>query len=93
MGNNEINNAKKVLEEISQDERERRLTELREKYRMDQNAIMKAGYEKGLKTGIEQEKKEIAKKMLKMGMTIEQVLETTGLTKDEAEKIKNMINQ
>lgn len=92
MGNNEINNAKKVLEEISQDERERRLTELREKYRMDQNAIMKAGYEKGLKTGIEQEKKEIAKKMLKMGMTIEQVLETTGLTNDEVEKIKNMIN-
>ena len=80
MENDEINNAKEVLKEISQDERERRLTELREKYRMDQNAIMKAGYDKGLKAGIEQginqgieqgvnqEKKEIAKRLLKMAI-------------------------
>ena len=54
MENEEIKNAKKVLETISQDERERRLTELREKYRMDQRAIMLAGYDKGLKQGIEQ---------------------------------------
>ena len=36
MEDKEIKNARKVLEEISQDERERRLTELREKYIMDQ---------------------------------------------------------
>ena len=54
MENEEINDAKKVLKTISQDERERRLTELREKYRMDQHAIMLAGYDKGLKDGIEQ---------------------------------------
>ena len=56
MENNEIYNAKKVLETISQDERERRLTELREKYRMDQHDIMLAGYDKGLAAGIEQRK-------------------------------------
>ena len=53
MEDENINKAKKVLESISQDERERRLTELREKYRMDQHAIMLAGYDKGLKEGIE----------------------------------------
>ena len=54
MEDENINKAKKVLETISQDERERRLTELREKYRMDQHAILLAGYDKGLKEGIEQ---------------------------------------
>ena len=66
MESEEIKEARKVLEEISQDEKERRLTELREKYRRDQHAIMKAGYntgynkgldaglEKGLEQGIEQ---------------------------------------
>ena len=52
MENNEIKKAKEVLEKISQDEREERLAELREKYRMDQHAIMLAGYDKGLKEGI-----------------------------------------
>ena len=109
MENDEINNAKEVLKEISQDERERRLTELREKYRMDQNAIMKAGYDKGLKAGIEQginqgienginqgieqgvnqEKKEIAKRLLKMKMSINQIMEVTGLTKEDVERINN----
>ena len=91
MGNEEINNAKKVLEEISKDERERRLTELREKYRRDQHAIMLAGYDKGLKAGIEQDKKGIAKKLLAMGIPIEQIIEATGLTKEEIEDIKNEV--
>ena len=54
MDNEEIKQARKVLKKISQDERERRLTELREKYIMDQHDIMLAGYEEGLEVGIEQ---------------------------------------
>ena len=69
MEDENINKAKKVLEKISQDERERRLTELREKYRMDQHAIMLAGYDKGLKAGIEQNKKEILKKLVKTNLS------------------------
>ena len=42
----EVKKAKKVLEEISQDEYERYLTELRQKYIMDQKAIEDAGYDK-----------------------------------------------
>ncbi len=91
MENDEINKAKKVLEEISQDERERRLSELREKYRMDQHAIMLAGYDKGLKAGIEQTEEKIFKiatKLLTLGMTIEQIVEVTGLTQEKIIKLK-----
>ena len=47
---------------ISQDEHEQYLAELREKYIMDQKAIEDAGCDKGLKAGIEQRNKQIAKK-------------------------------
>ena len=50
----ELNKAREVLEEISNDERERYLAELREKYIMDQKAIEDAGYDKGLEAGIKQ---------------------------------------
>ena len=91
MEDENINKAKKVLETISQDERERRLTELREKYRMDQHAIMLAGYDKGLKAGIEQTEEKIfkiANNLLTLGMSIEQIMEVTGLTKEEINKLK-----
>ena len=92
MEDENINKAKKVLETISQDERERRLTELREKYRMDQHAIMLAGYDKGLKEGIEQgieqNKKAILEKLLKTNLSIEQIIEITGFTAEEIEKLK-----
>lgn len=51
MSNKEIVMAKKVLDEISQDEHERYLAEMREKYILDQNATEAAGYDKGLKEG------------------------------------------
>ena len=83
MENKEIKKAKEILEEISQDEREQRLAELREKYRMDQNAVYGRGYEVGEEKG----KKEIAKKMKDKGMDIESIIEITGLTKQEIEKL------
>jgi len=87
MEDENINKAKKVLETISQDERERRLTELREKYRMDQHAIMLAGIEQGIKQGIMQEKQQTAKKLLELNTPIEQIKKITGLSKEEIEKI------
>ena len=80
MSNKEIVKAKKILEEISQDEHERYLAELREKYILDQNNIEATGYDKGLKRGKEEGikegkkegkeegKKEIAKEMIKEKM-------------------------
>ena len=99
MENKEINKAKKVLEEISQDEREQRLTELREKYIMDQKAIHDHGYDKGLEEGIKQgltqgietgakkEKLEIAKKMKIEKIDLKTIEKVTGLTKEEISKI------
>ena len=88
----EIKKAKEVLEEISQDKRERYLAELREKYILDQKAIEDAGYDKGLRDGITQgqkeEKKKIAKNLLKINMSIEQIEEAIGLTREEIERLK-----
>ena len=105
--NKAVQKAKKVLEEISQDERERYLAELRQKYIMDQKAMIDAGYDKGLDKGLKQgleeglkqgleqglekgikkEKIEIAKKMKIKNILIEEIIEITGLTKEE---IKNL---
>ena len=95
MSNKEIQKAKKVLEEISQDEHEQYLAELREKYIMDQKAIEDAGYDKGLKAGIEQginqginqEKLQIAKKMLSKKIDLNTISELTGLSIQE---LKNL---
>ena len=91
-----IQKAKKVLEEISKDERERYLAELREKYILDQKAIEDAGYDKGLMVGRKQgfnlgqtEKAiEIAKNLLKLNIPTEQIEKATGLTEEEIKKLK-----
>ena len=95
MSNKEIKKAKKVLEEISQDGKERYLAELREKYIMDQKAIEDAGYDKGLNAGFEKGRKEgisqgqkkktleIAQKMKKQGIDIETIKDITDLTIEE----------
>ena len=82
--NKEIKQAKKVLEEISSDERERYLAELREKYIMDQKAIEDAGFDKGIKAGI----KQVARKMKQQNMDFEVISNVTGLTIDEIKDIK-----
>lgn len=48
---------------------------------------LKQGVEQGLKQGEEKSKKEMAKKMKKMQMKIEDIMELTGLTKEEIEKL------
>ena len=95
MSNKEIQKAKKVLEEISQNEHEQYLAELREKYIMDQKATEAAGYDKGLKTGLKQgiqqgmqkEKIENAKKMLDEKIDINTISRITGLSIQE---LKNL---
>ena len=96
MSNKEIMMAKKVLDEISQDEHERYLAEMREKYILDQNATEAAGYDKGLKEGIkqghekgvEEGKKEIAKKMLEEKLDIELIERVTNISKEELKKMQ-----
>ena len=95
MSNEEVKKAKKVLDELSQDEHERRLAELREKYIMDQKATEAAGYDKGLeqglKQGIEQGKKnktlELAKKMKAQGLDSDTIHKITNISIDEINKL------
>ena len=89
--NEEVGKAKKVLEEISQDEHERYLTELRQKYIMDKKAIADAGFDKGFKAGeqhgVQQAKIAIAKNMKKQNIDIKTICKVTGLS---IEEIKNI---
>ena len=95
----EIEKARRVLEEMSQDKNERYLAELRQKYIMDQKAIEDAGYDKGYDSGYNsghdsgtlegkrKEKLEIAKKLKSMKVDIQTIADSTGLTKEEIEKL------
>ena len=87
----EIEKAREVLEMMSQDKNERYLAELRQKYIMDQKAIEDAGYDKGYDSGTLEGKKErsieIAKKMKSKKINIDDIIEITGLTKEEIKKL------
>ena len=89
--NEPIKEAKKVLEEISEDEHERYLADLRLKYVLDQKNIEATGFERGLEQGrteMAREKQiEIAKKLKKEKVDIEIIIKATGLTKEEVEKL------
>ena len=103
MSNKEIVKAKKILEEISQDEHERYLAELREKYILDQNNIESTGYDKGLKHGFAQgekhgEKKgaqkqniENAKKMIKEKIPLETIHKITKIPLEDLKKFQKEI--
>lgn len=90
--NKNIEKAKKVLEEISQDEQEREMAYRRERAIRDQNAIKSFAYKQGVEEGIKEGKKEskidIAKNLLKQNVSIEIIISATGLTEDE---VKNLI--
>ena len=88
MKNNEdIKKAKEELEKINQNAREKELARLRMKHIMDTKAVQRYGFKEGKKAGIQEGKNEIAKKLLKMGLSMEKIIEATGLTKEELEKI------
>ena len=91
MKNEEIKKAKEQLDKISQDKKERRLAELREKAIKDEMAIRDSGYNEGRKEGLEEGLKEgikkTAKNMLEMKIDKEIILKVTGLTMDEIENM------
>ena len=84
--NKSIERAKDVLDRISQDEQEREMAYRRERAIRDQNASIASGYNKGKIDG----KKEIIIKMLEKNMAIEDIVEITGITKEEIEKLNKI---
>ena len=81
--NKQIKKAKEILEEISSDEHERYLADLREKYILDKNSLENWAREEGHR----KEKMEIAKKMKNKQIDITTIIELTGLTQEEIEKL------
>ena len=92
----EIKMAKEELNKISQDKKERRLAELREKAIMDEMAIRDSGYndgfadgkKDGLEEGIKEGKNEYIKKMLKEKIDLTIISKITGLSIEELKNIK-----
>ena len=99
--NEEIKEAVEQLTQMSADEYERELYEIRERSRLTYNTeIYEArrqgeakGKEEGVKEGIEKGEKEsklkIAKKLLERKMSTQEIAEITGLKEEEIEKLKD----
>ena len=98
--NEKVRKAQEELEYLEGDEAFKRKVELKEKYEKDMNSAIHYGREEGMKKGLQEglqkglqegktsEKKDIAKKMLEIGMDIEQIMKITDLSKEEIEKLK-----
>lgn len=84
--NKDIKKAKEELEKMRQDEYEERIAELREKKIMDEKAIRAYGFDEGIEQGEKKALIKVAKKMLKSGIKIEDVIKITELTKEEIEE-------
>ena len=91
----ELDEAYKKLENISGDEKLRRLSELRLKAILDEKATLECGREAGLKEGLKEgmakgeraKQLEIAKNLIKLGINIDDIIKATGLSKEEIEKM------
>ena len=87
-GNKYLKQAMEELQDLSNDPGFERIVESREKFLRDQAQREKEGKEQDKKIGEEQKAKAIAKKMLEKGMTIDEIMELTELTKQDIEKLK-----
>ena len=81
--NEEIKEAVKQLTEMSADEYERELYEIRERSRLTYNTEINEAKRKGLAEGKAEQKREIAKKMKKEGLDIKLIQKITNLSEEE----------
>ena len=89
--NKNVKKADKVLERISKDPKERERYEaiLKAEFnqRISNQKFMDKGIIEGEARGKKQNQIEIAKKMLNKNKPIEEIIEFTGLTKEEIERL------
>ncbi len=89
--NEEIKEAVDQLTEMSADEYERELYEIRERsrltYHTEMNEARRKGVEEGEKIGKDEEKREIARKMKKEGFNKETIKKITNLTEQEIDEL------
>lgn len=84
----EIEKARKVLEDISQDEEERKLAEQREVWEIDYNSQLYSAAKNGREEGKHEACRNNAKKMLEEGFDIDTIIRITDLSRDEIEELK-----
>ena len=77
--NEEVKKANSVLHVMSEDEKLQRLAELREKWDLDERSALRNAKDDGIK--------EVAKRMKTRGLNIEDIIDMTGLSKEEIEKL------
>jgi len=82
--NKEIKKAMDIIDEMSMDEKEWELYWSRKFAIMDYNTGIRNAREKGLEEG----KIQVAKELLKLGMSIEDISKVTKLKKEEIETLK-----
>ena len=85
--NKEIEKCVITVKELSEDEKMERLQFLREKAIRDEHSIELYGYKKGIDKGKEEEKKEIAQKLLKEGKDTKYISELIGMEEKELENL------
>ena len=79
--------AKDMLEEISADERLRQQHYAREKARLDAISRVKYAEIKAMEKGMEKEKIKIAKKLIRMNMSLNQIKEITNLNEEQIKSL------
>ena len=101
-GNKEMEQVVKKISKISKEEEMQGIYDIEERQEFIQNRIREyareegydKGYEEGIEKGIEKgklnEKKEVAKKLLKQKIDVDIISKTTGLTKEEIKNISHM---
>ena len=106
--NKELKQANEKLETLSQDEKMKRLAELREKAIYEYNTAASSGFKRGMKNGLEEgirqgieqgieqgktsKSKEIALELLKNNISIEIIKNATGLSYENINSLKKLLN-
>ena len=89
--NEDIEEAVVTVHKMTEDEKMRRLADLREKAIMDEKAIRRKGYEdgelNGIKKGRAESQRNMAKKLKTMGMSAKDIEKVTELSIEEIEKL------
>jgi len=91
--NKEIKEAMDELEKISQDKKLRRIAELREKAIRDEQNGLRHAKEEGIKEGIKEGIEQVAKRMINLNHSIEDIMQVTGLNKEEILNVKRKLEQ
>ena len=77
-----------LLMSVSQDERERAVFRSRRMYQTDMQSNWNTAFDNGEKQGIIKRNQEIAKNLIDMQMTNEQIMQATGLSPEEIDQLR-----